>query len=766
MSVTDSSPDQSQTETVRCKRCHAVLPPTAAFCGQCGERVEKSSGEHVSPRRADITDRYRITSLLRRQPPAQLLLALDTQQQRPVVIHDIDISSLAEPEHTQVVDALQQEYDLLRQQRIPAIMPLVELRHHNGHLYVISGWPFALRKPEQTPSSSSSTRISHTAAHQLSTLQDLLQSGLGLPEPEIALQWIYRLSRALEQLHRQEIPIGNIDPQSILISQHDYSGEPVLVVSWLPDLLYKLLPPSNQNNASPFRAPETLQGVIEPHSDIYSLGAILYLLLTGIPPYNAQERIHKTLPSLLELDPPNNAEFNVITMQALALEPEQRFARASDFSDALAALLPKSRTGLASNPGIPGKGKTEINIASTSVDNKTNIANRAHKAGKSDTSDGPDDTTFMEEPEDVTISIVPLQAQMARRYLSRIKTGKLDINEQSTGEAPVEEGSNTQYPTFKHTKDKNRQTGQAKREAALSTQPYPEEKQTSSAYTDDIAQHETILIKTDDVKFATAVIGEASNQTRQTRSTTVPAPVSLQAQTRSEEQKKETEQTASAQTANSQEQNEPQESPQKDFSLARFKALITGSIPAIPRLLQQKETAVVEQAATKQAQHTQTEDEESLLKRVQRMLLGEHPQSTSAAALIETPMRVQPHQNYIMRINIIGRSTQNINESGGLSALCEGETIHIEVRSALYQNYAYIVQQANVQIPADGYVAEVAMPMQPLGSGPSGRRERLHVFFMDAERNPLYEKPFVLELFISHLVHRGREGHNVLSIPL
>ena len=128
-------------------------------------------------------------------------------------------------------------------------------------------------------------------------------------------------------------------------------------------------------------------------------------------------------------------------------------------------------------------------------------------------------------------------------------------------------------------------------------------------------------------------------------------------------------------------------------------------------------------------------------------------------------MRVQPHQNYIMRINVIGRSAQQVNESGGLSALSEGDTVHIEVRSALYQNYAYLVQQADVQIPAEGYVAEVAMPMQPLGSGPSGR-ERLHVFFMDAEHNPLYEKPFVLELFISHLVHSGREGHNVLSIPL
>ncbi len=76
------------------------------------------------------------------------------------------------------------------------------------------------------------------------------------------------------------------------------------------------------------------------------------------------------------------------------------------------------------------------------------------------------------------------------------------------------------------------------------------------------------------------------------------------------------------------------------------------------------------------------------------------------------------------------------------------------------------MQQATVPIPASGYAAEVTMPMQPLSSGPNGRRDRLHIFFTDEMRRPLYEKPFVVELFISHLVQPGREGHNVLTIPL
>ena len=92
--------------------------------------------------------------------------------------------------------------------------------------------------------------------------------------------------------------------------------------------------------------------------------------------------------------------------------------------------------------------------------------------------------------------------------------------------------------------------------------------------------------------------------------------------------------------------------------------------------------------------------------------------------------------------------------------------MHIEVRSALYHNYAYIVQQTDVEIPALNYAAEVTMPMRSIVEGSGTKRERLHIFFTDEKHNSLYEKPFLIELFISNLVQSGQEGHNVLSIPL
>jgi hypothetical protein len=166
----------------------------------------------------------------------------------------------------------------------------------------------------------------------------------------------------------------------------------------------------------------------------------------------------------------------------------------------------------------------------------------------------------------------------------------------------------------------------------------------------------------------------------------------------------------------------------------------------------------------------------ALLERAKRFLLGGQPRINNAVALIETPMRIRPNMNYTIRIHVIGRNepkrvpgskqSNGTARLGGLGSLKHGEQVHIEVRSALYNNYAYIVQQTDVEVPAHNYAAEVTLPMRSITDRSGTRRERLHIFFTDEKRNPLYEEPFLVELFISSLVQPGHEGHNVLSIPL
>ena len=87
------------------------------------------------------------------------------------------------------------------------------------------------------------------------------------------------------------------------------------------------------------------------------------------------------------------------------------------------------------------------------------------------------------------------------------------------------------------------------------------------------------------------------------------------------------------------------------------------------------------------------------------------------------------------------------------------------MRTVLNQNFTFVVQRAIASLPAEGYIAEILLPIKPYSNLPDGMQERLLISFLDQQRQPLYEKPFVVEIFVSQYVRHGREGYHVLTIP-
>lgn len=72
------------------------------------------------------------------------------------------------------------------------------------------------------------------------------------------------------------------------------------------------------------------------YTDIYSVGAILYQMLTGIKPMESTEREHKdTLKSPLELGIKIEPNIDRAIMEAMAVQPELRFQNIQQFEDAL-----------------------------------------------------------------------------------------------------------------------------------------------------------------------------------------------------------------------------------------------------------------------------------------------------------------------------------------------------------------------------------------------------------------------------------------------
>ncbi len=644
MSMAQITAEISPSGEARCPNCHAVLPTQAQFCAACGERVRRKIYLEDD---STIVVRYRKTSLLHRRPFVSLFLAADSRQQRQVALRDIDITSLSEADRATAYSTIQHEYDLLRQLNLPSVMPAIDMGYFQGHLFTVAGWPTTVDTQEDEIS--------------LHTLQDFLQSGKELPSLLVKLSWIAQLCRALSALHQQHIVIGDLDPHTLIFGRNDYSGSLALMISWLPTALYKLFPhiPS-LNGPAHFAAPEVLLGHPEPRSDIYSLGAILYLLLTGSPPEEPAQRIQHPLRSPGELDTHIHSSLDDFVLQALALDSSSRFESA----DAMLEALTRLQTG-------PRK-------------------QRQAQERRSNT------------PIAVEAPLVEVSAK-DQHLLDNEEIPSIPVSELA--------GMPTETPVPSLEVDSNWK--------------HPDSGELVSSPTDGYEVKSDVRV--------------------------------------------------------------PDRTPERQTAsfIDTFKQRIVSLLPALPNSLrpgltlpksstlaaQSNSKALVPLAKQQGSSGKPGNNMPTFLKHIQQAILGEQKRDTGAAAVIETPLRVQPEQAYTIRIQLMGRNKQQDTgrkhaSEGGISALHEGDIVHIEVRSVLYQNYAYVVQQTNVTMPAEGYAAEVTIPMQPLSNGPNGRRDRLHVFFMDVTRQPLYEKPFVLEVFISHLVQPGREGHNVLTIPL
>ncbi len=157
--------------------------------------------------------------------------------------------------------------------------------------------------------------------------QQLLDQYGPLPE-DLIVPWLQAACDPLAYLHEQDQWHLNLKPANLRLTP---AGDVFLVDSGLPGLG---VPPG----ASGFAAPEQQKQLpVDARSDIYSLGATLYTLLTGQPPADALRRES----GLVDLKParevnPNIAPYlSLVAARAMDLRPDVRYESAADFAAAL-----------------------------------------------------------------------------------------------------------------------------------------------------------------------------------------------------------------------------------------------------------------------------------------------------------------------------------------------------------------------------------------------------------------------------------------------
>ncbi len=164
---------------------------------------------------------------------------------------------------------------------------------------------------------------------------------------------IRKFALALDAAHRAGVVHRDLKPANVML---DHSGEPILMdfgLAWLAhETDARVTQPGAIIGTPAYMAPEQADGGYErigAPSDIYSLGAIFYELLTGRP--IRAGNMSRVLYELMHDDPvrPSKIRSDIdpqleeICCQAISRRPEDRFATAADFGEALANFLGRSQ---------------------------------------------------------------------------------------------------------------------------------------------------------------------------------------------------------------------------------------------------------------------------------------------------------------------------------------------------------------------------------------------------------------------------------------
>lgn len=158
-------------------------------------------------------------------------------------------------------------------------------------------------------------------------LQELLQQYGPLPSERV-VEWLQAVCRPLAYLHEKKQLHLNLKPANIRLTPQ---GEVFLVDSGLPAL-------GVAPGTAGFAAPEQRkQEAVDTLSDIYSLGATLYTLLTNKTPAAALQRESglATLVSARDVNPNVPPYLSIVANRAMSLRPDARFQSLDEFTKAL-----------------------------------------------------------------------------------------------------------------------------------------------------------------------------------------------------------------------------------------------------------------------------------------------------------------------------------------------------------------------------------------------------------------------------------------------
>jgi len=282
------------------------------------ERRQNAGAELATLAAVKQCGKYELLQEIARGGMGIVFKARDTRLQRTVALKMILDRNLASSEAVQRFYA---EAEMAAGLNHPGIVPVYDVGSHAGHHYYAMGFV-------EGPTLAS----------------ELQERRFGMDE---AAQLVRDLAHAVSHAHEHGVVHRDLKPGNILLPPN---GPPQITDFGLAkrtDRVEQLTIDGQVLGTPGYMAPEQAAGNIQqagPAADIYALGAILYHLVTGHPPFRTAM---EALVCVLEQDPvPPRAmnrrvprDLNVICMKCLSKAPAERYASARELADDLARFL-------------------------------------------------------------------------------------------------------------------------------------------------------------------------------------------------------------------------------------------------------------------------------------------------------------------------------------------------------------------------------------------------------------------------------------------
>ncbi len=272
-----------------------------------------------------LSGRYTVERELGRGGMATVYLATDHKHKRQValkVLHPDLAASIGK-------ERFVREIEIVAGLTHPHILPLHDSGSAGDHLYYVM--PFIDGE----------------------TLRNRLNRERRLPIDD-AIQIAAEVADALQAAHEQAIIHRDIKPENILLSR----GHALIVdfgIAHLASHEQEGLTETGLVVGTPaYMSPEQAVGEIDldPRSDIYALGCVLFEMLTGRPPFDdtrPQAVIGKHVvmapPSLRDVRPDTPAGLTALVSTALAKAPTDRFQSAGSLLESLHAVISGAAAG-------------------------------------------------------------------------------------------------------------------------------------------------------------------------------------------------------------------------------------------------------------------------------------------------------------------------------------------------------------------------------------------------------------------------------------